>query len=93
MPQELLDGTAKRVVTGFEEVGRKAVAQGVGTHRFEDARQAGCLFDRLLQAAFVQVVAVCDGGTRGLAQRCASHQVTLGNSSIIHRLRFRNLRL
>jgi hypothetical protein len=46
MPQEFLDGTD--VIMGFEEVGRKTVAQGAGTNRFDDARQAGCLFDRLL---------------------------------------------
>jgi hypothetical protein len=27
------------------------VTQSVGADRFDDARQAGCLFDRLLQAA------------------------------------------
>lgn len=46
MPQEFLDGTA--VVTGFEEVGRKTVAQDVGTNRFDNARQAVGLFDRFL---------------------------------------------
>jgi len=45
------------VVVGFQEVGGKAVAQSVGSDRFDDAGQAGCLFNRLVQAALVQVVA------------------------------------
>ncbi len=36
MAEELLDGA--NVVTGFEEVGRKAVAKGVTRRRFADLR-------------------------------------------------------
>jgi hypothetical protein len=59
--QELLH--CSDITVGFQEVGRKTMAQGVGADRFDDADQAGCLFDRLLQAALVQVMAACDAGT------------------------------
>ena len=36
------------IVVGFQEVGRKAMAQGVGADWFHDAGQTGRLFDRLL---------------------------------------------
>jgi len=59
--EELLDGTD--IVMGFQEVSRKAMAQGVGTDRPGDAGPLRCLTDRLLQPAFVQVVAAHATGT------------------------------
>ena len=51
------------VMTLFQKVGREAVTERVGTDRLDDAGQTGRLFDRLLQAALVQVVATSDAGT------------------------------
>lgn len=59
--KELLDGT--NIVMGFHEMSRNAMAQGVGTNRFGDAGLLRYLTDRLLQPAFVQVVAAHDTGT------------------------------
>ena len=46
MPQEFLHGAD--VVAVFEQVGGKAVAEGVRTNPFGDARLLGCASDRFL---------------------------------------------
>jgi hypothetical protein len=64
--QKLLDGA--NIVMRFQEVGGKAVTQSVGSDELDDTRQASRPFDRLLQAALVQVMAARDAGTRILGK-------------------------
>ena len=56
VPQKLLDGAD--VVTVFEEVGGKTVAEGVRGDGLVDMSEASGFFDRLLQSRFVHVVAL-----------------------------------
>jgi hypothetical protein len=59
--QKLSDGAD--IVIRFQQVDGEAVAQSVGSDGLDDTRQASRPFDRLLQAAFVQVMAAHDAGT------------------------------
>jgi hypothetical protein len=60
--QQFLDSA--NIVTGFEQVGSEAVAQGVRSDRLDQAHPPGRLPDRCAQAAFVQVMAPNLTGTR-----------------------------
>jgi hypothetical protein len=56
MAEEFLDGAcgcvASVVVIGFQELGGKGVAEGVGANPLGYSRRLGCGPDGLLQAAF-----------------------------------------
>ena len=79
MAEEFLDGAAKRVVVGFQEVGSKAVAEGVGTNPFGDFRRLGCGAHGFLQAAFVNVVAADDAAAR-------VHRKAIGGKDVLRRM-------
>jgi len=60
--EELLDGA--NIVVIFQEMGRKAVAEGMRADRLGDTGLLGGLADGLLQAALIQVVAAHDAAAR-----------------------------
>ena len=76
MAEKFLDGAGplsleqrgRGVVVGFQEVGDKAVAEGVGTNPFGDSRRLGCGAHGFLQAAFVDVVAAERFASRAVSQ-------------------------
>jgi len=71
--QEFLDGAD--VIAPFRQMRSETMAKGVGADRLDDARQAGRLLDRFLQAALVQVVAARDARTRVRGQGVSREDV------------------
>jgi hypothetical protein len=55
--EELLHGTASRVITVFEQVGGETMAKSVTANLFGNAGGEGGLADSFLQATFVYMVA------------------------------------
>jgi len=62
VPQKLLHGT--NVVTGLEQMGGKAVAEGVWANAFGDTGQLASFVDGFLDTVFVQVMALSRAAAR-----------------------------
>ena len=71
MPKQLLDGAdtcpepqVLDIVAIFEKMGGKAVAEGMASDRLIHSGLAGSLFDRFLEAGFIQMMALHEAADR-----------------------------